>query len=298
VRFAWAVGQFVGPLAGTSWGLGFAIRTNPDFSNLPGAVGSYNWSGIWGTYFWIDPGDRLIGVLMIQVPPNTGALYRDALRHLTYAAVSVPSADTKPAPVTVSADVLKTYVGTYDFGPSLSSRDQLAPLTFVGTGLEVAVTSGKVTVRQPIEGGPAERAGVKAEDEIVEIDDMPMTGIALNQVLDKLRGRAGTPVRLKIARKDQAPINVTIVREAIRVPGARIQVRAEGSTLTVAATGRWAVLDFEKDKPLAVKALSNSEFQFDGGDHTRLAFTKDAAGKVSGVVLNPGPLEIRAAKIN
>jgi CubicO group peptidase (beta-lactamase class C family) len=55
VRFAGEIGQFVGPRVGTGWGLGFAIRTNPDFSLLPGAVGSFNWSGLWGTYFWIDP---------------------------------------------------------------------------------------------------------------------------------------------------------------------------------------------------------------------------------------------------
>jgi CubicO group peptidase (beta-lactamase class C family) len=55
VRFAGIVGGFVGPKVGTSWGLGFAIRTNPEFSILPGAVGSFNWSGLWGTYFWIDP---------------------------------------------------------------------------------------------------------------------------------------------------------------------------------------------------------------------------------------------------
>lgn len=72
MRFAGDVGQYVGPRVGTGWGLGFAIRTNPEFSFLPGAVGSFNWSGIWGQYFWIDPAEKLIAVQMIQVPPNTG----------------------------------------------------------------------------------------------------------------------------------------------------------------------------------------------------------------------------------
>ena len=99
-------------------------------------------------------------------------------------------------------------------------------------------------------------------------------------------------------RKDPASIDVGLVREPVRIPGARIQVRVEGGELQIAATGRWAVLDFEKDKPVAVKAISNSEFQFDGGDHTRLAFVRDPAGKVTGVVLNHGPWEIKAAKVN
>ena len=298
VRFAGIVGQFVGPRVGTSWGLGFAIRTNPEFSLMPGAVGSFNWSGLWGTWFWIDPAEKLTAVLMIQVPPAAATPYREALRHLTYAALSVPQPDTTPAPVAVSTDVLQAYAGIYDFGPSLSSRDKQAPVAFVGTGIEVAVMDGKVTVRQPIEGGPAARAGVKAGDEITEIDGAPTKGLTLNQVLDKLRGQAGTSVRLKIARQDQAPIDVTITREPIRVAGARIQVRVEDGKLEVTATGRWSVLDFEKDKPVPVTAMSSTEFRVEDGDRTRLAFVRDPAGKVAGVVLNPGPWEVRAAKID
>ncbi len=297
--FAGVVGQFVGPRAGTGWGLGFAVRTNPESSLLAGAVGSFNWSGVWGTYFWVDPAEKLIGVLMIQVPPNRGAPYRDALRHLSYAALSVPQPDTTPAPVTVSADILKSYVGTYDFGPSLSSHDKQAPLVFVGTGLTVSIVEDKVEVLRPIDGGPAERAGVKALDVITEIDGMAMHGLDLSEVLDKLRGKAGTLVRLKISRYlEDRPIDVTIVRESIRVRGARIQVRLEDGKFTVAATGEWAVLDFEKGQPVPVIATSDTEFRYEGGDHTRLAFVRDAAGKVTGVVLNSGPWEIKAAKVD
>jgi hypothetical protein len=45
-------------------------------------------------------------------------------------------------------------------------------------------------------------------------------------------------------------------------------------------------------------ATSDTEFRHEGGDHTRLAFVRDQAGKVSGVVLDPGPWEIRATKID
>ena len=132
----------------------------------------------------------------------------------------------------MSTDILKSYVGTYDFGASLSSRDKQAPilaLAFAGTGLEVAAMDDKVTVRRPIEGGPAEKAGVKAGDLITEIDDVTTKGLTIGQVLDKLRGRPGTSVKLELVRKDQqSPIDVTIVREPIRLPGARIQVRRRG----------------------------------------------------------------------
>ncbi|SDF33093.1 hypothetical protein SAMN05216337_105163 [Bradyrhizobium brasilense] len=46
-------GHEAGPGYGTGWGLGFAIRTNPDFSRI--AVGSFNWQGSWGTFFSVDP---------------------------------------------------------------------------------------------------------------------------------------------------------------------------------------------------------------------------------------------------
>jgi len=295
--FAGAGGQFVGPRVGTSWGLGFAVRTNPEFSSLPGAVGSFTWNGYWGTYFWIDPVEKLIGILMIQVPPDMVGPPRAALRHFTYAALSVPAPDNMPAAVKVSPDILKSYVGTYDFGPSLSSRDKNASPSFGGTGLTVSIVEDKVVVREPIEGGPAERAGVKALDVITDIDGAPMRGVALNEVLDKLRGKVGTPVRLKISRYgEDGPLDVAIVREAIRIPGARIEVRVEDGKLLVAATGRWAVLDFEKDKAVPMTATSDTEFRYEGGDHTRLVFVRDESAKVSGVVLNPGPWEIRAAR--
>jgi len=74
-------------------------------------------------------------------------------------------------------------------------------------------------------------------------------------------------------------------------------MNSQNGKLTVAATGRWPVLDFEKDKPVPLTATSDSEFRYDGGDHTRLAFVRGGDGKVSGVILNPGPSEIRGTKL-
>jgi hypothetical protein len=302
VRFAGIVGDFVGPKVGTSWGLGFAIRTNPEFSILPGAVGSFNWSGLWGTYFWIDPVEKLIAVQMIQVPQDTVGRYSRALRHLTYAALRVPEpvSSAASAPAAVSADLLAAYVGKYDFGPSVSSKDKQAPFpAFGGTGLEFAVTDGLVIILTAYDSAPAAKAGLIAGDVISDVDNVSVKGLSLDQVIGKLRGPPGTQVRLRIVRKGHDnPIDFTIVRELIRLPGAQIEVRLMNGELAIAATGPWSVLDFEKDKPIAVRAISSGEFRVDGGDHTRIAFVNDAAGKVSGVVLNPGQWEIRAAKIN
>ena len=110
------------------------------------------------------------------------------------------------------------------------------------------------------------------------------------------RAQLGSGAELKVPGEDK-PIDVTIVREPVRVPGARIEVRVEDGKLLVTAAVRWDVLDFEKGKPVPLIATSDTEFYEEGDDHTRLAFVRDAEGKVTGVVLNPGPSEIRAAKL-
>jgi CubicO group peptidase (beta-lactamase class C family) len=294
IAFAGEVGKFVGPQVGTSWGLGFAIRTNPDFSLLPGGVGSFNWSGYWGTWFWVDPASKLAAVLMIQVPPDSSAPYREALRHLTYAALRVPQPPELAAPpASAGADILKSFAGTYDFGRSLSAHDRQMPVVFVGVGLELEIVEGKVTVRSPIPGGPSARAGVKTGDVVTEIDDAPTQGLGIDTVIAKLRGAAGTQVRLKIARQDHdKPIDLAITRERIRAMGARIEVRVTDGKLVVEAIGPWSVLDFEKGKPVPVRPLSDNEFRLESGEHMRLSFARDR------VVLNPGPWQIEGTKIN
>jgi C-terminal processing protease CtpA/Prc len=127
---------------------------------------------------------------------------------------------------------------------------------------------------------------------------MPVKGLGIDQVLAKLRGTAGTEVRLRVARAGQAdPIDFKLVREVIRPRGAEIEVRAANGELAITATGPWSVLEFEKGKPVLVKAVSDTEFRDEDGEHTRIAFIKDPAGKVSSLVLNPGAWEIRAVKI-
>ena len=120
----------------------------------------------------------------------------------------------------------------------------------------------------------------------------------MGQVIEKLRGRAGTQVRFKVLRGDQDPRNVTIVRAPIRPPGARIEVRVEDDALAISAKGKWDVLNFEKGKTIPARPTSNSEFVVEDDDHTRLAFVRDGAGKITGAVLNPGPWQITAAKVN
>jgi len=75
------------PAMGQGFGLGFAVRTAEGHNPLPGKVTTFYWTGAWGTTFWVDPREKLIGIMMIQVPLSKGPPYRRAVRYLTYQAL-------------------------------------------------------------------------------------------------------------------------------------------------------------------------------------------------------------------
>jgi CubicO group peptidase (beta-lactamase class C family) len=66
---AMAIGAF-GPVPemGTSFGLGFAVRVDAGRNPVPGSVGDFSWAGITGTFFWVDPKEKLVAVQMVQAP--------------------------------------------------------------------------------------------------------------------------------------------------------------------------------------------------------------------------------------
>ena len=76
------------PEMGTSFGLGFAVRTDAGRNPVPGSVGDFSWCGITGTYFWVDPKEKLVAVLMIQVPQTTEVPYWRQTRTLVYQALT------------------------------------------------------------------------------------------------------------------------------------------------------------------------------------------------------------------
>ena len=300
-------GDEVGARAGTTFGLGFAIRTDPDQSWIPGAPGSFSWAGYWGTYFWIDPAETLIGIQMIQATPGSKArraLAYAGINHLAYGALEIPapSASAPPAtPIPLSPDALADDVGTYDFGGSVSSRDRqgLADGKTGWLGIEtfVAMEQEGLRINAPEPASPATKAGVTAGDLITELDDAPLKGLSLPDVLAKLRVTANTTITMKIVHKGQDGGSDLSVRAVRRVAEVLLQVRVEQGKLVAEATGAWPILAFETGKATPLVATSSNEFTVDDEDHTRIAFVRDAAGKVSGLILNPGPWELTAAAI-
>jgi CubicO group peptidase (beta-lactamase class C family) len=72
--------------AGHGFGLGFAVRTEPGMAPFPGSVGQFFWSGMAGTFFFIDPAEEMFAVFMMQGPGQREYI-RSVLRSLVYAAV-------------------------------------------------------------------------------------------------------------------------------------------------------------------------------------------------------------------
>jgi carboxyl-terminal processing protease len=87
---------------------------------------------------------------------------------------------------------------------------------FGGLGMEVTMQDGLVKVVSPIDDTPAARAGVLANDVIIELDGSPVKGLTLQQAVEKMRGPVNSQVRLKILRKDKS-LEVTLTRETIHV---------------------------------------------------------------------------------
>lgn len=89
---------------------------------------------------------------------------------------------------------------------------------FGGLGIEIQIKEGRLTVKQPIEGTPAEAVGLRAGDQIVRIEDESTVNMDLNDAVSRLRGEIGTPVRVLIKRKRSPDlIPKTIIRDRIKL---------------------------------------------------------------------------------
>ncbi|TVT58192.1 MAG: S41 family peptidase [Azoarcus sp. PHD] len=100
---------------------------------------------------------------------------------------------------------------------------------FGGLGIEVGMEDGFVKVVSPIEDTPAFRAGVKAGDLIVKLDDTPVKGMSLNDAVKRMRGKPKTDITLTIMRKGEVrPVIVTLTREVIKVQSVKSKVVEPG----------------------------------------------------------------------
>ena len=100
---------------------------------------------------------------------------------------------------------------------------------FGGLGIEVGMENGFVKVISPIDDTPAQKAGVKAGDLIIRLDDKPVKGMSLNDAVKIMRGEPGSPIVLTIVREGaEQPIKLKLVRDIIKVKSVKSHMLEEG----------------------------------------------------------------------
>lgn len=100
---------------------------------------------------------------------------------------------------------------------------------FGGLGIEVGMEDGFVKVIAPIDDTPAQRAGIKAGDLIIRLDDTPVKGLALNEAVKIMRGKPGSILKLTVVREGvERPLKIEIKRDIIKVKSVKKRMLEDG----------------------------------------------------------------------
>ncbi|HEV7165479.1 MAG TPA: S41 family peptidase [Gammaproteobacteria bacterium] len=100
---------------------------------------------------------------------------------------------------------------------------------FNGIGIDIGVQDDAIVVISPIDGSPAARAGVKAGDEILEVNGTSLDGLSLDQASDLLRGKPGTSVTLSLLPEgSDKPMSVKLTREEVHVSSTHAELLQHG----------------------------------------------------------------------
>ncbi len=155
--------------------------------------------------------------------------------------------------------------------------------SFGGIGIEITIRNGLLTVVAPIEGTPAAKAGIKAGDQIIKINDEFTKDMTLTDAVKLMRGRKGTKLHLTLHRNGLPELfSVSLTRAVIKIKSVKSKMLADGF-------GYIRIASFQEDTSGGVeKALAK--------------IRKDDHGKVKGLVLdlrdNPGGLLDQAVKVS
>lgn len=99
---------------------------------------------------------------------------------------------------------------------------------FGGLGIEVTMENGVIKVVSPIDDTPAAKAGLLANDLITHLDNEQISGLTLEQAVEKMRGPVNTPITLTIVRKGKdEPFDVKVVRDVIRINAVKSRVEGD-----------------------------------------------------------------------
>ena len=157
-------------------------------------------------------------------------------------------------------------------GASLQRLETMIDGSYSGLGLSVALDDGAVKVISPMRGSPAEKVGVKAGDYITHLDGKLIYGGELDDAVAKMRGEAGTSIRLTLFRAGRdEPFDVTVTRGVIDLEPVTFKLEGSVGVITVNEFSR----DVGNDVNNAIQSMK-----------------REGGGRLTGLVLdlrsNPG----------
>ncbi|MGB1176742.1 MAG: S41 family peptidase, partial [Candidatus Puniceispirillaceae bacterium] len=119
-----------------------------------------------------------------------------------------------------SLDPHSSFLNTENF----SEMQEQTKGRFGGLGVEITMEQGMVKVVSPIDDTPAARAGLRPEDYLIAVDDESIIGMQLSEAVERLRGKVGSKVTVKVQRGQLEPFDVTIVRDFIKIRSVRSEI--------------------------------------------------------------------------
>lgn len=129
-----------------------------------------------------------------------------------------------------------------------------------GIGAEVGVRKNLITIIRPLKNSPAIKAGLQAGDVVFKVNDEEIGNQTLEQVIQKIRGKPGTEVKLTVIRKDQPkPFDIKIIRQFINNPSVNLDFKDDVAILTVSRFDKQTALlarqEADKIKSRGIKKI-------------------------------------------
>jgi carboxyl-terminal processing protease len=154
--------------------------------------------------------------------------------------------------------VLKDPYSVYMDKETAQQFTQTLESSFEGIGAEVGMVDGKIVIVSPFKDSPAEKAGIKPNDQILKVDGKSVEGLDLNKATLKIRGKKGTSVTLEIARKGlKDPLSIDVKRDEIPLETVHATVKKHDGKkvgyIEVTSFSENTAQDFKKE----LKALEN-----------------------------------------